>query len=108
MTAALVFMPPAGINFEGMLKFAISYMQFLEVIICAILIFDTFEEIPLRFNYEKELFLINPISGGVLDGIAFLFVRSYPPVFVVLKALSKGYKFREFNRLIWRERYYSP
>ncbi len=86
--------------------FALKYLHLLEVVYCAFLIFDGYKEIPQQFDDAKEIFLVNPISGGVLDGVAFLFVRGYPPVFVVLKALSKGYQFREFNRMIWRDRYY--
>ncbi len=103
-----VFVGPGEIGeWTRLTNFALQYLHLLEFLYVTFIIFEAYREIPEKFDGQKELFLINPVSGGVLDGIAFLFVRGYPPVFVVLKALTpKTYKFREFNRLIWRSRYY--
>jgi radical SAM superfamily enzyme YgiQ (UPF0313 family) len=100
-------LPVGDFDWPRLAAFALKYLHLLEMLFFAFVILDAYPEIGRKFEGPKEVFLINPISGGVLDGVAFMFVRGYPPVFVVLKALTpKDYKFREFNRLIWRERYY--
>lgn len=101
------FVPRAEFDWTRLTTFALKYVYLLQFVYICFLIFDAYKEIPEKFSQAKEIYLINPCSGGVVNGIAFLFQFSYPPVFVVLKALTpKSYKFREFNRIFWRERYY--
>ncbi len=60
-------------------------------------------------NQPKELFLINPMVGSVFASIALSYVRNYPPVFVIFKALTpKNYKIQEFNRVLWQKNFYKP
>jgi radical SAM superfamily enzyme YgiQ (UPF0313 family) len=87
---------------------ALKYLYLLEYIYICQLIFNNYKEITNRFKKSHQIYLINPCSAGIIDGIAFQFQLSYPPFFVVLKALTpKSYSFREFNRIFWRDRYYS-
>ncbi|HQP10269.1 MAG TPA: radical SAM protein [Candidatus Omnitrophota bacterium] len=75
----------------------------------ALLILRGYPEILQQFRREKEIYLINPLSGGIFFHLTSIFLRSYPPIFVVIKALTpKSYKFREFNRLPWKKHYYAP
>jgi radical SAM superfamily enzyme YgiQ (UPF0313 family) len=96
-------------NFKGqnIESFILNYIHVFEFIFCSLYILDDHPEIKEKFNSSKEIFLVNPIFAGPLNGIVFWFTRSYPPFFVVLKALSpKTYKFREFDQVIWQDRYY--
>ncbi len=55
----------------------------------------------------KELLLVNPLSGGVLDSFGALLYRRNPAAFVVLKGLTpKDYRVTVFNQYLWRKRYY--
>lgn len=87
--------------------FILNYIHVFEFIFCSLYILDAYPEINEKFSCQKEIFLIRPAIAGVLNSLAFWLVRGYPPFFVVLKALSpKTYKFREFDQVIWHERYY--
>lgn len=87
--------------------FLSKYIHLLTFLYFSILFLSQNPEIKKKFSSQKEIFFINPSNGGVLMNIAFLFMRQYPPLFVVLKALTpKHYKIREFNRIIFRKRYY--
>ena len=87
--------------------FLSKYIHFLTFLYLAQLILKQYPEVTERFTTGKELILINPVGPGLLEGLASLFIGSYPPAFVVLKALTpQGYRFREFNRVIWRGCYY--
>jgi hypothetical protein len=57
-----------------------------------------------------ELFLINPLGGGTIwESLSSLVLRSPPPVFAVIKALTPSkYTIRTFSRVFWRKRYYKP
>ena len=85
----------------------LNYIHVFEFIFCALYILDHYPEIKEKFSNSKEIFLINPMGAEVVQSVGFSGLRRYPPVFVVLKALSpKTYKFREFNQVLWHERYY--
>ncbi len=92
-------------NFLGFLSEIIHYFQFLYF---SVLILNSYPEIQKHFTPQRELFLINPWCAGMLRSLGYaLFSRGYPPAFVVLKAMTpKNYKVREFNQVIWRNRYY--
>ena len=65
-------------------------------------------EISRNFNKEKELYLISPPWGGPWAAAVNMVMRHYPPVFLVLKALTpKDYAVREFNSALWDSRYYA-
>jgi len=86
-----------------------GYIHFLTFLYIANIMLERYPEIKNKYEPDKELFLINPSWVGWINGSASLFLRSYPPFFVVLKALTpKNYAIREFNRIVWRRRYYRP
>jgi len=85
---------------------AAIYIHFLAFCYLASIVLEQYPEIKNMDN-RKELFLINPPCGGPLVGVASLILRLYPPFFGILRALTpSGYRIREFNRVIWRKRYY--
>lgn len=87
--------------------FLSRYLHFLSFLYVIQLILNEYPEITAKFMAEKQLILINPLGPGILEAIGSIFIRSYPPVFVVLKALTpKSYQFKEFNRVLWQSRYY--
>ncbi len=103
------FLSVGTFDWTRLTTFALKYIYLLQFVYFTFLILETYPDVSRKFKEAKEVFLINPCSGGVVNGIAFLFQFSYPPVFVVLKALTpKSYSFREFNRIFWRDRYYRP
>lgn len=80
-----------------------SYIYIVDAII------NQHPSIKKSFEYEKELYMINPITRGVLSWLAMRVVNCYPPLFVVLKALTpKDYHFREFNTKVWNKSFYKP
>jgi hypothetical protein len=96
-----------GLGFLRLNIFWGKYFLFLTFVYYGHLILRQYPFISQRFNPEKEIFLINPPGGGVLSAVSSYLIRSYPPSFVVVKALSpSAYAVREFNRVIWRKRYY--
>ncbi|MCK5580286.1 MAG: radical SAM protein, partial [Candidatus Omnitrophica bacterium] len=91
----------------GVLLFLAKALQLFVFIYVTSLILGVYPEIKKKFTFEKELLLVNPLSGRILQGIGSYFIFAYPPVFVVLKALTpKNYNVREFNRVFWQDRYY--
>lgn len=84
------------------------YINLLIFVYCSCLTIDHFSKIKERFTRGKEIYLINPLGGGLAFHLSSYFIRSYPPLFVVIKALTpKTYGFREFNRFPWKNRYYA-
>ncbi len=108
----ILFYLPRMIVIQGwdvflMCTFISRYVHFLIFLYIAQLILNAYPSIEKNFTSGKELILINPMGPGLLEGIGSLFIRSYPPAFVVLKALTPtDYRVREFNRVIWHDRYY--
>ena len=95
------------IYWHNIIVFVINYLNVFEFVYCSVFILNEHPEIIEKFNTTKEIFMINPIGVGIIRGLVLLIERQYPPFFVVLKAMSpKTYTFREFNRVIWQERYY--
>ena len=98
-------------NFElsRITKFVYAYISLFTFIYFANLILKQYPQVQNKFNYEKEIYLINALGGGIAFHISSALLRMYPPVFVVIKALTpKNYKFREFNRVFWKNHYYAP
>jgi len=93
---------------KNVLVFMFSYIHVFEFIFCSLGILDNYPQIKEKFISSKEIFLINPMAADIVQSFGFrIFVPWHPPAFVVLKALTpKTYKFREFNQVIWHERYY--
>lgn len=94
--------------FLNLLNFCSIYLQILMFSYFTALILDHYPEIADHNESKKELFLVNPINGGIISGFAFKF-SGLPPasVFAIFKAVTpKSYKIREFNRLFWRKRYF--
>ena len=107
LVGALGFIHYRIIHWQNILDFIINYIRVFEFIFCSLYIINDYPEINEKFSFQKEIFVINPMAAGIWQGLYFWRLRSSPPFFVVLKALSpKTYKFREFNRVIWHERYY--
>ena len=103
----LDFIHTGGIYWQNILAFMLNYIHVFEFIFCSLYILGDYPEINEKFSASKEIFLINPILGANVRGLVLSRISPYPPFFVVLKALSsKAYQFREFNRVIWQERYY--
>ena len=101
------FIHVGGFYWQDISVFMVNYVQVFGFIFCSLYIFDHYPEIKEKFSKEKEIFFINPMGIGIVHSLGFMFLRLYPPFFLVLKALSpKTYKFREFNQMIWHERYY--
>lgn len=91
------------------LEFAELFLSLLSFIYITSLIIAQHPQITRAFDYEKELYMINPISKGIFSWLALRIVHCYPPLFVVLKALTpKDYHFREFHSKFWNKRYYKP
>jgi len=87
--------------------FILNYIHVFEFILCSLYIMDDYPQINENFKRSNEVFLINPMFSGISQGIGFWAVRGYPPFFVVLRALTpKTYAFREFDQVIWHDRYY--
>ena len=85
------------------------YLNMLIFTYFSALLLKEYPGVQQVFDIEKEIFLINPLGGGIAFYLSSLFLRMYPPVFVVIKALTpKRYKFREFNRTVWKKHYYKP
>jgi hypothetical protein len=83
-----------------------SFVGILMFIFIADHVLKQYPQILAKFTEGKELILINPASGGVLVGILSLVDWSYPPVFVVLRALTpKTYRTRAFYRTLWHKCY---
>jgi len=109
----LLFFTPQINNLENLnLAFLISsgriLINFLLFTYITITMLKNFPEIREKFHQDNEIYLINPINAGAINSIAFPLVKTYPPIFVILKALTpKKYTFREFNRVHWNNRYYT-
>jgi hypothetical protein len=84
------------------------YIHFLECQFIARLIFRQYPEVLASYHPSADIILVNPIGAGVIFGLSSLvLLRLYPPFFVVLKALTpKHYRFKEYNRVMWRDEYY--
>ena len=86
-----------------------SYMHLLIFIYIATIIIEKYPEITRKYDFNKELFLVNPVWAGRISGPVSFLIRGYPPVFFVLKALTpQNYSIRELNRVIFRKRLYKP
>lgn len=102
-----LFLSVNGFDWHRVTRLGLHYLFILQYIYFLYVFLDVYPEIAKSYDPADEIFLINPCAGGVFDGIAYRFQAGYPPVFVVLKALTpKKYSFKEFNRIFWRERYY--
>lgn len=94
-------------DIDRILLFISKYLNMLTFIFVAHLFLENYPEITVKYQNQKELILINPGGGGILTGLATMVNREYPPVFVVLKALTPpDYKITEFNRVRWHQHYY--
>lgn len=101
------FLPATEFDWARPIMLLVKYISLLQFSYITAIILDAYQDIFQTKESPSEIFLINPCAGGVVDGVAYVFQSGYPPVFVVLKALTpKHYKFREFNRIFWRDRYY--
>jgi radical SAM superfamily enzyme YgiQ (UPF0313 family) len=89
-------------NIFSFLREIVQYWQFIYI---ALLLIEHYK-IEDQFDQKNEIYMISPVNAGVRDSFGSLLYKPYPPAFVVLKALSpKHFKFREFNRVLWRKRY---
>ncbi len=94
-------------DFDRVILFFTKYLHFLSFVIVAQLIIKNHPETTGRFQSMRELILINPGGTGILSGLTMLLNRAYPPVFLVLKALTPAtYKLSEFSRVRWHKHYY--
>jgi len=85
------------------------YITFLLYIMIVHIILEQYPNLSKHFTSDKEIYLINPAGGGLAYHIGSLFLRMYPSIFVVIKALTpKNYTFRFFNRIPWNNRYFAP
>ena len=58
---------------------------------------------------QKEIYLVNPVKGGIFVSIASLFQRITPPsLFAILEALTPcEYRVLKFSSCLWHKRYYA-
>lgn len=106
-TRASDFIHTGAIEWRNISVFIINYVHVFEFILCSSCIFESYPEIREKFSQQKEIFVINPMNAGILQGLLYWFLRDHPPFFVSLKALTpKTYIFRKFNRIMWQDRYY--
>jgi len=83
------------------------YSRFVLFVLFAQTLLDQYPELKNRFTSARGLFLINPAFSAPPQSFSSLLTRSYPAAFAALQALTPSrYKIREFNRVLWRERYY--
>ncbi|HOY10167.1 MAG TPA: radical SAM protein [Candidatus Omnitrophota bacterium] len=87
-----------------------KYLYVLLFILITKFILDGLPAVASFYSSHRELLLINPLGGGTIwEGLASLVLRSDPPVFTVIKALTPSpYTIRMFSRVFWRKRYYKP
>lgn len=86
---------------------SLEYLDLLVFVYLALLIMKARPVISATSQGQKELWLINPPSGGTLASLAGMASRMYQPIFVILKSLTpKDYTVRVFNNVFWRDRYY--
>jgi len=84
------------------------YCFFLLYIMAVHIILEQHPQLSDRFISDKEIYLINPLGGGLAFHVSSYFMRIYPSLFVIIKALTpKGYTFREFNRNAWKNQYFT-
>ncbi len=92
----------------AMLFFA-KYLQFLLFgsFVCLLLREDVPETAPASAG-GRELVLVNPAGGTFFyKYVLSSFVRIYPAVFLVLRALTPAsYRIREYNLVPWKKKYY--
>lgn len=89
--------------------FAKHYIHFLSYCFFCNCLIKQVSQISDELTQKQELFLINPLGGGIYSGTCSLFFRQYPPIFVCLKALTpKNYKIRELNRIFFSKRFLKP
>lgn len=94
-------------NLQSLASFMLNYTYVFGFIFCSMFLLNRRPEIKTHFDQQKEIFLISPMGAEIVRSLASWFFPGNPPVFMVLKALSpQTYKFREFNRIIWHDRYY--
>ncbi len=88
--------------------FFAKYLQLLLFTVISLCLIEIYS-IKSFFTHKKEIYFIVPPGGtGIFQRIYYLLCRPYPPVFIILKALSpKGYHFRDLYQIIWRDRYYA-
>ncbi len=92
------------------LLLATKYIHAVMVIFFNLIIFQESSYHVRHPQPQKELLLINPLGGGsILELLTSVILRFYPPVFVVLSALTPDdYTVRSFSRVFWRSRYVRP
>jgi len=102
----VIFDRPDG-DLSRVTTFLSKYFLLWEFLYFTALLIEQHEKLAKNFFYEKELILINPAAPGAWTNIPFSLIRMRPPLFVVLRALTpKSYHVREFNRVVWHDRYY--
>ena len=100
-------MPIGRFDLSAFGLFFYEYFQFLIFLYFAGLILRAHPQVRERFQNAKELVLITPSGGGLFPAYFSSVSRSYPPVFVILKALTPPeYKVRTYLNRVWRRRYY--
>jgi len=107
MVRLIEVIPNGAFQWKNVFFFGINYIHVFEFIFISMNVLEGYPEVYEKFSASKEIYLINPMNAGIIYSLAFWCLRGFPPAFVVLKALSpKSYKFREFNKVIWHDRYY--
>ena len=102
--------PVAGGRLFLAAVFFLKYLHVLLFILIVKFILDGLPFVSKPSSSPRELFLVNPLGGGTLwESLSSLVLRSHPPVFTVIKALTPAnYTVRTFSRVFWRARYYKP
>ena len=55
------------------LAFIFNYVHVFEFIFCSLFILDVYPQINKKFNGQKEIFVINPMSGGIFQSLSYWF-----------------------------------
>ncbi|MFA5260936.1 MAG: radical SAM protein [Candidatus Omnitrophota bacterium] len=98
-------LPLKNSGFSNEPVFIYTYIHFFTFVYFITLILNTYPDVEQSYDKPREIYLVNPVAGGIILGSFFF--RFYPPLFVTLKALTPpGYHFREFNKITWKNRFF--
>jgi radical SAM superfamily enzyme YgiQ (UPF0313 family) len=93
-------------NAISFLREGLYYFQFIYLSVAVLSQYPELND-KWRDQKSKNLLLINPLYGGLLDSFGALVYKRNPAAFVVLKALTPSeYRVRIFNQYLWRKNYY--
>jgi radical SAM superfamily enzyme YgiQ (UPF0313 family) len=107
LVLAPVFLDQVNSPFERIVLFFAKYLLLLQFAFWVELLLATRPDVREKFSFAKELILVSPQPAGIWMNLTLTTLTAYTPVFAILKTLTpKDYHIREYNRVVWRDRYY--